>query len=173
MIDTNWVIVTGAPRSGKTKFIERLAFEGYRICPEAARIVIDEYASKQEALDCGTKDFERLIFEEKLRAENRFNPKEVVFWDRGPIDSIAFSQLYNRNLEKEFSSKIGYHYKTILFMSELGEYKEDYATIENKHQAVELEKILKKAYKEFGYEMIEVPKMDIESRVAFVKKYIE
>ena len=38
---TNWYIITGGPSTGKSKTIDHLAYLGYLIRPEVARILID------------------------------------------------------------------------------------------------------------------------------------
>ena len=173
MIDTNWIIITGEPRSGKSTLIDRLAFEGYRICPEISRIIIDDYNSKEKELDYYTDYFEKLILKEKISAETRFKPEEYVFWDRGIIDSIAFSRLYRRNLDDEIKSSLIFHYQYIFYLDELPVYQPDYATQEDKKSASLLGKLIINAYSELGYSPINVPKMDIESRAQFILDIVQ
>lgn len=168
MIETNWVVITGEPRSGKSTLIERLAFYGYRICPEVSRIVIDDYRSKEIYLDCYADNFENIVLSEKLAAEKRFQPKECVFWDRSIIDSIAFSRFYKRGLDDIIKKSLKYKYRFIFYLCELPIYQPDYATIENKETAKILGKYIRETYKENGYLPVMVPKMDVESRVQFV-----
>jgi predicted ATPase len=168
MVKTNWVVITGRPRSGKTKVIERLAWSGFRTCPESARVILDDKLSKNINLDFSTNEFETALFLEKLMAEDRFNPQEFVFWDRCPLDSIAFSYLYQKNLEQEFASKLKYSYKHVFFMCELDEYISDYATYESKENAILLENILYNTYEQSGYNLIKIAAMDIGSRVDLI-----
>lgn len=173
MINTNWIIITGEPRSGKSTLIERIAFEGYRICPEVSRIIIDSYKCRNEKLDCCTEHFEKMVMKEKIAAEKRFNPREYVFWDRGLVDSIAFSRLYRRGIEHIIRNNLKYNYRYIFYLSDLPEYQPDYATLENRESAKAVGEILLATYKELGYSPIIVPQMDIESRVKFIFDIIQ
>lgn len=173
MIQTNWIIITGEPRSGKSTLIERMAFKGYRICPEASRIIIDDYKSREEKLDCYTEHFERLIAEERISAEKRFNPAECVFWDRGLVDSIAFSRLYGRDIEQMVQGKLNYIYRHVFYLCELPIYCSDYATMETKESAQVLGKLLLVEYEKLGYSPIMVPQMDINSRAEFILDMIQ
>jgi len=173
MTVTNWCIITGAPRSGKTKIIERLAYCGYRTCPEIARLLIDDYNSNDsiEKCDFSTPLFEDIIFRTKVTAETNFCKDETVFFDRSPIDSIAFARLYNRPY-KEYVDKITLGYKKVFLMAHLDSYISDYATMENEQQSEKLTGLLIDAYQFFGYQLIKVPKMSIRDRVKFIEEMI-
>lgn len=168
LIKTNWIIITGAPRSGKTKLVERLAFNGWNICPEISRILLDEALSRNELFNNRTVEFEKNLFQEKRKAEARFDPSETVIWDRSPIDSLAFSQLYHKNLENEFVSKLKYQYKYVFYLCSLPQFIPDYATFETEEEAYVLGCKIKNCYKQLGYNIIEVPVTDIKSRAEFV-----
>jgi len=152
--------------------IEKLAWLGYRTCPESSRILIDDHLSKKSLIDFSTVEFEAKLFEEKISAEAKFNINEIVFWDRCPIDSIAFSYLYKRNLENKFFSRLKFAYRYVFCMCELEEYKYDYATLETEENAVLLENLLFKSYTQLGYKLIKVADMDISSRVDFILEHI-
>src|SRR4051812_6924488 len=47
---TNWYVITGGPSSGKSKLLDALAFHGFQVIPEAARILIDEKLSLGQSL---------------------------------------------------------------------------------------------------------------------------
>ena len=48
---TNWYVITGGPSTGKSKTIDYLAYLGYLIRPEVARILIDDELSKGKTLE--------------------------------------------------------------------------------------------------------------------------
>lgn len=48
--ETEWIVLTGAPNSGKSSALERLAFLGYRTVPENARLFIDQEVSKGKTI---------------------------------------------------------------------------------------------------------------------------
>lgn len=170
---TNWIVVTGEPRSGKTKLVEHLAFCGFRICPEVSRILLDNALSMHKVCNARTIEYEKVLFQEKLKAENRFDPEETVIWDRGPIDSVAFSKLYNKHLETAFISQLKYKYKYVFYLCNLPEFYPDYATVETKEKSKKAGDIIKNCYKQQGYKVIEIPVMDIKSRAEFVMRHAQ
>lgn len=165
---TNWIIITGEPRSGKTKLVEHLAFCGLRTCPEVSRILIDDAMSRGEESNIFTIEYEKKLFREKLQAEERFNPSETVIWDRSPIDSVAFSELYHKRLEGEFISQLKYQYKCVFYLCSLPRFLPDYATAETEQSSRSLGNSIKKYYRRLGYVITEVPVMDIRGRAKFV-----
>ena len=169
MKNTNWFVITGAPRSGKTKAIERLAYYGYKTCPEIARLLFDEYSSK--GFEKEYEFVEDILFYEKLKAEKNFHENEIVFFDRCPIDSIAFAKLYNKPYI-DYIEKINFQYKKIFFIESLDNYNLDYATQETKEEAQFLGELLIETYETLNYKLIFVPKMSISDRVRYIKNEI-
>lgn len=165
---TNWIIITGEPRCGKTKLVEYLAFCGLRTCPEVSRILIDDAMSRGEESNIVTIEYEKKLFREKLQAEERFNPLETVIWDRSPVDSVAFSELYHKRLEEEFISQLKFQYKHVFYLCSLPRFLPDYATAETEQSSRCLGNSIKKYYRRLGYVITEVPVMDIRGRAKFV-----
>jgi predicted ATPase len=58
-------------------------------------------------------------------------------------------------------------YQGIFFLDRLP-YKKDYARIENIKTADKLEKLLRKTYKNLGYNVIRVPVKPIDERIRFI-----
>ena len=69
---TNWYIITGGPSTGKSKTIDHLAYLGYFIRPEVARILIDDELSKGKTIEeirGDEKGFEHKILKIKIETE--------------------------------------------------------------------------------------------------------
>ncbi|MDQ2085923.1 ATP-binding protein [Herbivorax sp. ANBcel31] len=169
---SNWHVITGSPRSGKTKIIERLSFLGYKTCPEILRIYIDNELSKGRSMQSITsngQELEKNIFYEKLSAEKNFNRRDTIFFDRSIIDSIAFARLYKRDMPDLLrNSKLKFRYSKIFLLEPLNFYDKDYLTMESEEESKELNEHLIKAYSELEYDIIRVPIMPIEKRVNFI-----
>ncbi len=165
----NWYVITGAPSSGKTKTIEYLAFLGYQTMPESARILIDTEMAKGKSLRQvrqNEHDFQSKVFELKIQAENRLQKNEVIFFDRGLPDSIAFYKLHDLNLD-EIIPRCHKKYKKIFLLEPLV-YQIDYGRNETQEEAIQLHKNLGEAYKLVGYNVIKVPKDTIENRSNYI-----
>lgn len=170
-IETKWIIITGGPSTGKSKTIDHIAFLGYYIRPEVARIIIDNEMSKGKTLaeirDNQIK-FEEDIVRIKIETEKEAPNNELIFWERGMPDSIVYlkSCCNNWQLALEESRKI--RYKGIFILDILPHYEKDYARTENAKKAREIHEALHNTYLELGYSVIKVPVMPIEDRAKFI-----
>ncbi|MBI2410147.1 ATP-binding protein [Candidatus Kaiserbacteria bacterium] len=97
MKDTNWAILTGAPNSGKSSVLDRLSFLGYRTVPESARLFINQEISAGRpyaAIRGNEQEFQKNIFALNHDVTKRFDPKELMFFDRGLGDSAAYFEIH-------------------------------------------------------------------------------
>ena len=102
---TRWSVITGAPCSGKTAVIRMLEQRGHKVIHEVARAYIDNELMKGKALTEIKTDewsFERHILMEKVRIEARLKKDEIIFFDRGVPDSIAYYKLNGLNTAEPF-----------------------------------------------------------------------
>lgn len=173
MKKNNWYVITGAPHSGKTTLIEKLREMGYRVVLEAARVYIDEEIKKGKILEDIRKnelDFQRKILEVKVENEKKESQEEIVFWDRGIPDSLAYYEMLGFTEDKFLQEAIEKaEYKKVFLLGTLS-YKKDYARIESEEQQKIIHDLLRKAYKNNKYELIEVGDVDLEERIEIILK---
>jgi predicted ATPase len=176
MIDTNWHVITGGPSSGKTKIIERLAFLGYLTVPEAARILIDNERSKgrtTEEIRADEAEFQRIVLQMKIDVENRMPPNQIIFFERGIPDSIAYYKVCGVNTESAIRASQKRRYKMIFLLEQLP-FEKDYARVEDEKLANELSQLIHDSYSELGYNVIRVPLIKpIDRRVEFILSKIQ
>ena len=170
-IKTNWIIITGGPSTGKSKTIDHIAFLGYYIRPEVARIIIDNEMSKGKDLTeiRGNQiKFEEEILRIKMGTEKEAPKDQLIFWERGMPDSIVYLKSCgnNYNLALEESKRI--RYKGVFILDILPHYEKDYARTENAKKAKEIHEALHNIYIELGYSVFTVPVMSIEDRAKFI-----
>lgn len=83
------IVITGAPASGKSRFLERLADEpvcyGYILLEEAARLLL----STQPHLREDWAEFHRRVFGLQTAREGAVKGKPMIT-DRGTVDAFAF-----------------------------------------------------------------------------------
>lgn len=171
MINTNWIIITGGPSTGKSKTIDHIAFLGYYIRPEVARIIIDNEMSKGKTLNeiRGNQiKFEEEIVKIKIETEKEAPKNELIFWERGMPDSIVYLKNCCNNWELALEESKKIKYKGIFILDILPHYEKDYARTEDAKKAQEIHEALHNVYLDLGYSIFKVPVMSIEDRAKFI-----
>lgn len=173
------IVITGGPGTGKTTIIQSLKDKGYTCFPEISRQVI---------LEARTSGIDQLflknplLFSEKLLEgrekqyiEAKKYPGEIVFIDRGIPDIIAYMDYMNEPSPYSFEKACKEHIYDLVFLLPPWEeiYVPDNERYENFEQAVSIHDFLKKAYKRFGYDPVEVPIGKIDYRTNFIEEVIK
>ena len=173
-IDTNWYVITGAPSSGKTTVIDRLARLGHRVKPEVARAYIDQRLAAGETLVAIKADplaFERHILLTKVDIEKRLPPSQPIFLDRAVPDSIAYFRLEDLSPEEPLALSRRVRYKRIFLFEHLP-FEKDHVRWEDRDQALRLEAMLAQAYADLGYDVIRIPVMPVARRTDAVLQHL-
>ena len=174
-------IITGGPGAGKTTLLEALKKRGFITVPEEGRRIIREQliADGKVLPWMDRKLFADLMFEASLNSYQEIHRtinSGIVFFDRGILDTIGYMNLENIPVSDEMKNRAGLiNYQKTVFI--LPPWKEIYENDpERKQTADEAEctfNKMKEIYLEFGYEIIEVPKIGVGQRVDFVLDIIE
>lgn len=165
---TNWVILTGAPNSGKSSTLERLAFIGYRTVPENARLFIDEEVSRGKTIQeirSNEEEFQNEIFALNRAVVKRFNPEELIFFDRGLGDSIAYFDVHGMNTEPAIKAAKYVLYKKVFLFERLVSQRNEMG---DEKIADKIEEAIEQAYTNLGYSIIRVPAAPISERVKMI-----
>lgn len=174
--ETNWYIITGGPSTGKSKTIDHLAFLGYLIRPEVARILIDNEMSKGKTLAeirSNDEQFEHNILKIKIEMEEKASKDQMIFWERGMPDSIVYLKPSNNDYKVALEESKKRKYKGIFILDILPRYEKDYARTEGSKKAKEIHEALHKCYNDLGYKVIRVPVMSIAERAQFIINNLE
>lgn len=167
-------VVTGGPGGGKTTLLAALAAAGHVIAPEAGRAIIrDQLAIDGPALPWRDRAlFAELMLNFDLRSHGEAQAGTVpVFFDRGVPDSVGYLRLCGLPVPDHLDRAAhAFRYARIVFAAppwreiyaEDAERKQDFAEAERTYEAVTA------AYRDHGYELVELPRADVEARVAFV-----
>jgi predicted ATPase len=175
MKNMNWYVLTGGPSSGKTETIKALSRLGYITFPETARVYIDQEIKKGKSIEEIRKDeaeFQNKVLELKIELEEEAPRDKIVFFDRGIPDTIAYCEAHGFASQKALNVSRTKKYKKIFFLEQLS-FEKDYARIENDAIIKKLNKLLKKCYKDLGYEVVEIPVMSIQERVKKILSEVE
>ena len=167
---TRWSVITGAPCSGKTAVIHMLEQRGYRVVHEVARAYIDSELLKGKTLPEIKTDewaFERHILMEKVRIESTLTKDEIIFFDRGVPDSIAYYKLNGLDTAEPFQKSGEVRYQNV-FLFERLRFSKDPVRSENENTALRLGRLIQEGYQALGYDLIHVPLLSVEARTEFI-----
>lgn len=171
----NWYVITGGPSSGKSTILEKLRDMGYRIIPETARVLIDEELSKGKQLAEIRGDkraFQQQILQMKLEIENELPKDEVIFFERGMPDSVAYFSVSGLDPKEALDVCEKNLYQKV-FLMDLLPFEQDYARTEDVQTTKRIHQLLRVAYEQLEYEVISVPVMPVENRAKFILDNID
>ncbi|NND88026.1 MAG: ATP-binding protein [Flavobacteriaceae bacterium] len=172
-METQRIVITGGPGTGKTTLINALESEGYHIMPEISRDVILE-AQKEgiEQLFLAKP----LLFSEKLLEGRLSQYKEapsnsMVLYDRGMPDVNAYMDYLGTPYPTHFDHTCREHrYDQVFILPPWKEiYVQDNERYESFDQAQRIYQYLIKGYEKYGYEPSEVPIDTVDIRLQFIK----
>jgi len=185
---TNWWVITGPPNSGKSPLINYLAFEGYRIVPEAARLLIDEEVSRGKTLEeirGNEASFQRRVFRMKRRPEEIIPYDQLCFFDRGRegddaaywVNAIEYHEPVSLPVNFLHGIALGLEtrrrYKGIFLLDGLPSYQRDYAKTEDAEEAKRIAQLLEHYYGTvFGYRVFKVPILPISERAQLILDHV-
>ncbi|MGD9079840.1 MAG: ATP-binding protein [Desulfobacterales bacterium] len=171
---TRWSVITGAPCSGKTAVIKMLEQRGYKVVHEVARAYIDNELMRGKTLPQIKADewaFERHILMEKVRIESTLKKDEVIFFDRGVPDSIAYYKLNGLDPTEPFQKSGEVRYQNVFLFEKL-RFLTDPVRSEDEKTARRLNRLIEESYQSLGYDIIHVPVLSVEERTEFILKHL-
>lgn len=170
---SNFHVISGGPGTGKTSLINELGKRGYRIVPEAARRLFDsdpKFAGKS-IMEIDLNEFHKSILEiQKKDLEKLLNRNhEVVFFDRGFLDTLAYMKFNNLDVSEEaikFSKLI--KYRLVFICDFLDRYSKDNLRQEPEDYQKKVHREIVKTYEDREYSPINIPFMSVKKRADFI-----
>jgi predicted ATPase len=168
------IALTGGPGVGKTTIFEILKLRGYQTIPEAARVVIER--EQQISSDClpwkNVNLFQNTVSELQFSLENSLT-EGIIFSDRGIIDGHAYSKIDKIETPRLVLENARNRYSQVFLLDPLPIYEQTTTRWDDIERAKTIHQAIKDAYKEFGYQPIQVPFLHPEQRVDFILERID
>ncbi|SFP55694.1 AAA family ATPase [Sphingomonas rubra] len=172
-------IVTGGPGSGKTTLIDALTAAGVATSPEVGRRIIrEQIAVGGDALPWGDeRAFARLMIEGEIAAHvGALARGAAVVLDRGVPDVIGFLRVSGLTVPRDMAAAAeAYRYNRRVFLAPFWAdiYRHDAERRQPPTLAERTEAIMRETYAACGYELVELPRVPVAERVAFVIRHLK
>lgn len=170
----NFIVITGAPGTGKSSLLKIFEEEGFKVVGEPAREILSE---QRKINGKGISEINNELFRDLIlsRSINKYLTTEVddsyVIFDRGVLDTAAYSELFNLSPDVDVNAGENYKVNKIVFIAP--PWKEIYVNDEERKMSFEatlpFHESLKKYYSELNYELVELPLSDVRDRIKFIK----
>ncbi len=173
-------IITGAPSTGKSSVVNELLNRGYICHDEIARQVIKENQGKDNDL-LPWKDM--LAFSDEVFRRMKILLKEIeneqtktCFLDRSMVDLIGYMNFAGQQAPVRYAETAlqSPYSKDVFFMPFWEEiFANDAQRLESIEEAKSIDKALRTAYTNLGYNLVEVPHGSVDERVDFILDFLE
>ena len=170
-LQTAWVLIDGAPSSGKTTVIQALHRKGYRIIPEVGRAYVELELARGRTLGeiRGNEErFQRALIALYAEQFQRLDPRQSVILDGGFPHAQAYIEL-NRtpHMPDVLALCRPFHFKKVFLCDPLP-FEDDHVRTEDAAKAAFLDRRIEEIYRELGYEPMRISVMSVEERAASV-----
>jgi predicted ATPase len=170
-VQTNWHVITGAPCCGKTTLIGQLADKGFQTVAETARQYFEDELAKGRTLEEIRADdvaLQRQLMEVQLRLERELRANDVLFLDRGLSDSLAFYRVFGMDPNELLANCFHHRYASVFVLDRLPVQRSATLGPEDEATARFLDEWHPRDYAALGYDVVRVPVLSPEDRLAFV-----
>jgi len=176
MTQPRLIVVTGAPGTGKTAILRALAPSLAHIAEPAREVIAEQRAvGGTGTTDSDPARFVELLLERSI-AKHRaaLERGQSVLFDRGIPDCVAYARQLGGDPEPCRRAAAIHRYDATVLVTR--PWPEIYTTDDERTMSFEatlpFQRLLEDAYKEAGYELIEVPRGSIAERGAFVRRFV-
>jgi predicted ATPase len=169
-------ILTGAPGSGKTAVLRLLEVSGYLVVEEAATDVIALAHALGRAEPWQERDFidKVLTLQRQRRGSVRPGGGAAVFFDRSPVCTLALSRYLGGEPSPLLAGEVGRavaeggYETTAFFIRNQGFVQATAARRISFDDSLRFERIHEEAYRDLGFQLVEVPAGPLADRVALI-----
>ena len=172
MFEKQKVVLTGSPASGKTTLINRVNHPEISCYSEVSRTIISAAQANgaQRPFLENPLAFSEAIFESRLHDYFNVSKTPVQLYDRGIHDVVAYLHELGDDVPcgmEEDCMNFTYD-KVFIFPPWKAIFEQDAQRVEGFNEAEKLHNALVETYSTFGMECIEVPRVSLVKRLAFM-----
>lgn len=172
-------LLIGGPSTGKSSVLDALSSAGFHCFEEVSRevtIQARELGIEHLFLNEPLR-FSQMLLEGRIRQfkDAETLPTDQVFIDRGIPDVTAYMDHFNEDYPLKFK-KANYSYvydNVFLFPIWNDIYTQDNERFEDLELAKRLQDRLVSTYRELGYNLIEIPKANIDIRTKYILNHLD
>lgn len=177
----SFYVITGGPGVGKTTLVEALNTYGFQTVEEdARRIIKNQIETKGKGLPWENKLlYAQLMFEAAEKSYTGISTQNnpgTVFFDRGILDTVCYMKTEKIPVPKNITEQINqctYNRKVFILPPWKEIYETDRERKQNWDEAEQTFYNMKEVYIDYGYTVVEVPKITTEERLQFILQFIE
>jgi len=166
------VVFTGGPGAGKTTVLHALRAQGYTVVEDTARAIIQSrnrrgLAPRPQPLEFAGEILRNDIEQYRLSAD----VYGYVFFDRGVLDALCMVDQVAPLAQAELDAlvaKYPYHRQVFCFPPWDAIYARDAERDHTFAHAVQVHETTVQWYRRCKYEVVEMPKLSVSERCAFV-----
>ncbi len=169
-VQTKWHVVTGAPSCGKTTLINLLADKGYQVVPESARKYMEGEVARGKSIDevhANATALQTAIKDMQLEVECGLQADEILFLDGAVPGSLAFYRLFGLNPNEILLDCFHHRYASVFILDCLPIELDGFRFKLDTHTDF-LDEWHTRDYLSLGYNVVRVPVMPPEERLALV-----
>jgi predicted ATPase len=176
---TNWIVITGAPGSGKTTLIAALHKRGANIVPDVAREVflslVGKGLSKHQARH-NYLQLQQTILKRMLALAEPIEASAVAFFDYAIPDNLAFLKLRGLPWPQDFIAQAcRYRYRhAFLLQGPVSpvDRESDPVRVETMAERTRLHKLIRGIYQALSIPITELPVSTVDRRVRAIRTAI-
>ncbi len=170
-----FIIISGCSGGGKSTLISELSNQGYAAVEEVGRKIVKEQTQNNGGITPWERpdEFCELLISKSIdayyQAKEMKNVKEnIIFFDRSFLEGVSFFQTLNKHEYDHLIYELRY-YQTIFMAPPWQEiFIQDDERRHSFEKGVEEYNRLLKFYSQYGYSIIELPKIGIKERINFM-----
>ena len=170
-LQTNWHVITGTASSGKSTLSGQLIDRGFHTIPEAARLYLEMEMAKGRTAHEVHKNgvaVQRGILDMQLEFERQSKAGDFLFLDRAVPDMLAWYRVRGLDPNEFLADCFRHRYASVFFLEQLPFQTDEQRIEEVADIAGYLEEWHIRDYRALGYDIVRVPVMPPEERLAFV-----